>query len=140
MSGALIPVRISPGRRAAGSALILFVGLLNFHIPHFLIETGKTAAFGSSALEVVFGLNVLAAVVAAAGIAAGRRWPWLLGIAVVVLSIGLYAAQETVGLAGLPKQWFEPSRIVALVAEVVFLWLATPLVRTPTMRATLAGG
>ena len=77
---------------------------------------------------------MLGAVVAAAGIALGVRWGWLLGILIVGVCIALYLAQETVGLPGLPQNWWEPSRIVALVLEAPFVVLARHQVVTEAGR------
>jgi hypothetical protein len=105
-------------------ALIVLVGLLNFHIPHFLIETAKPSAVGSGLLETVFLLNLVGSLAAAAGISMDARWGWLFGIGIATLSFVLYLAQETVGLPGLPQMWLEPSRIVALTLEAVFMIVA----------------
>lgn len=86
-----------------GTILIIIIGLLNFHIPHFLIETGNASASGSRLLEVVFMVNLSGALGAAVGISGSARWGWLLGIVVAIASVILYLAQETVGLPGLPK-------------------------------------
>jgi hypothetical protein len=115
MSAASNPVKVS------GMVLIVVVGLLNFHIPHFLIEPTPHASY---LLEVALLANVLGAVVAALGIFLGHRWGWLLGIVIAVISVTLYIAQETVGLPGLPKMWWEPSRLVALLVEGLFLVVA----------------
>ena len=72
----------------------------------------------------VFIANLLGAVIAGAAIWRNRRWGWLLGVFVVGLSFVLYLAQETVGLPGLPKNWWEPSRIVSLVVEALFIVVA----------------
>jgi len=108
----------------AGVVLVVLVALLNFHIPHFFIEAGKTSAAGSGLLEVAYAINLLGAVVAAGGIVVNARWGWLLGVAVAALSFTLYLAQETVGLPGLPKMWLEPSRIVSLILEAGFVFVA----------------
>jgi hypothetical protein len=110
--------------RTLGAVLILVVGLLNFHLPHFLLEAARPSDSGSVLLELALLANVLGAVVAAAGIAANVRWGWLLGILIVGVSVGLYVAQETVGLPGLPQNWWEPSRILSLVIEALFVVLA----------------
>ena len=113
------------GRRTVlGAVLILIIGLLTFHIPHFLLEPGKATGLASAVLEVVLLANGLAAVVAAIGIALGRPWGWRLGGAVAVFSVLLWLAQETIGLPGLPRQWGEPSRIGALLLEAAYLALA----------------
>jgi hypothetical protein len=62
--------------------------------------------------------------IAAFGIFRNRRWGWLLGILLASISFVLYLAQETVGLPGLPKVWWEPSRIVSLMVEGFFVVLA----------------
>jgi hypothetical protein len=61
----------------------------------------------------------------------GTRWGWILGIVIASVAIGLYLAQQTVGLPGLPKNWVEPSRIVALVIQALFVALATRQLRWP---------
>jgi hypothetical protein len=109
--------------KGVGIVLIVVVGLLNFHVPHFLLECAATAG-NETTLEWVFLANLLGAVVAAVAIWRNRRWGWLLGVCIVGLSFVLYLAQETVGLPRLPKNWLEPSRIVALIVEALFLVLA----------------
>jgi hypothetical protein len=66
---------------------------------------------------------LLGAVAAAVGIYRNLRWGWLLGIIIVGVSFVLYLTQETVGLARLPKMWLEPSRIVSLIVEALFVAL-----------------
>ncbi len=104
--------------------LIVIVGLLNFHSPHFLIESPKYSGFAGYILEFILLANVLGAAIAAVGIYRNRRWGLLLVIVIACISILLWLAQETVGLPGLPKMWLEPSRIVALIVEVLFVVLA----------------
>jgi hypothetical protein len=72
----------------------------------------------------VYAINLLGALVAAAGISVNARWGWLVGVAIAALSFTLYLAQETVGLPGLPKIWLEPSRIVSLIVEAGFVFVA----------------
>lgn len=107
-----------------GAVLIALTGLLNFHVPHFLLEAPRVAGPASSLLELVFLANLLGALLAAAGIAFRRRRGWLLGLLVAGVSVLLYLAQETVGLPGLPQNWLEPSRLLALVIEGSFIALA----------------
>lgn len=114
----------SPRLAAPGVVLILMIGLLNFHVPHFLLEPGRATGLASAVLEVILLANVLAAVGAALGIAVGRAWGWRLGVAVALFSVLLWLAQETIGLPGLPRQWGEPSRIVALLLEAAYVALA----------------
>jgi hypothetical protein len=126
--------------KAAGIVLIVVVGLLNFHIPHFLIQS-PASDFASVLLELVFVINVIAAAVAAVGIYRNGRWAWFPGLAVVGLSILLYLLQETVGLPGLPRAWLEPSRLVSLLVELVFAALAvSQLARRPGPTPGQPGG
>jgi hypothetical protein len=99
------------------------VGLLNFHLPHFLLERVPTAG-DAAYLEWVYLANLLGAVIAAVAVWRNRRWGWVLGVLVVGLSFVLYLAQETVGLPGLPKNWGEPSRIVSLIVDALFILVA----------------
>jgi hypothetical protein len=101
-----------------GLLLVLATGLLNFHVPHFLLESSTSFDFAARLLELLFVVNLLGAIAAAVGIAGGARWGWLLGIVVAAVSFLLSLAQETVGLPGLPQSWSEPSRIVAVFIEV----------------------
>jgi uncharacterized membrane protein YhdT len=117
---------VSKRAKWAGIVLIVLVGLLNFHVPHFLLEAPKDFGAASTLLELVLFVVLLGAVVAAVGIFANLRWGWLLGLLIAALSVVLYLAQETVGLPGLPKNWWEPSRIVSLLVEGLFVVLAVP--------------
>jgi len=114
---------VSTTAKTLGIVLIVIVGLLNFHVPHFLLER-PTSDGDAAYLEWVFLANLLGAVIAAVAIWRNRRWGWLLGVLVVGLSFVLYLAQETLGLPGLPKNWGEPSRIVSLIVEAVFILVA----------------
>ncbi len=58
------PRPVSTRGKALGIALIVIVGLLNFHLPHFLLERSP-AAGDTGYLEVVFLANLLGAVIAA---------------------------------------------------------------------------
>ncbi len=110
--------------KVLGILLIVIIGLLNFHIPHFLLESRNTSSASSDLLELVLLANVIGALVAAVGILRDVRWAWYVGVVVVGIAVVLYLAQETVGLPGLPKAWLEPSRIVALLVEALFVILA----------------
>jgi hypothetical protein len=109
---------------SVGITLIVIVGLVNFHIPHFLLEGRTEFSAAEYLLEFILLVNVIAALIAAFGIYRGRRWGWVLGIGVSVFSAFLWLAQETVGLPGLPQQWFEPSRIASFVVEASFVAIA----------------
>ena len=118
--------------------LIVVVGLLNFHIPHFLIEPALDGSYATYLLELALLVNVLGAVIAAVGIYLGHRWGWLLGVVIAAISVVLYVVQETVGLPGLPKMWLEPSRLLALLIEGLFVVLAGRQVATAS-GSTLGG-
>ena len=114
---------VSKRVRTLGIVLIVIVGLLNFHLPHFLLESTTSFSSATYLLEFVLLVNLLGAVIAAVGMYRNLRWGWLLGILIVGVSFVLYLAQETVGLPGLPKMWWEPSRIVSLIVEALFVVL-----------------
>ncbi len=114
---------LSTRPKTLGIVLIVIVGLLNFHLPHFLLE--RAASDGDAAyLEWVFLANLLGAVIAAVAVWRNRRWGWWLGVVVVTLPFVLYLAQETVGLPGLPKNWWEPTRVVSIIVETLFIVVA----------------
>ena len=116
--------------------LIVFVGLLNFHVPHFLLEASTRLDVAAYALALGLSGLVLGALVAVAGIWQDARWGWQLGIVVAGTAIALYVAQETVGLPGLPRAWLEPSRLVALGLDLGFIGLAcSRLGSRPALRA-----
>src|SRR5437870_958428 len=71
---------VSKRAKGTGIVLIVLVGFLNFHVPHFLLESPKSFGSASSLLELVLLAILLGAVVAAVGIYRNRRWGWLLGI------------------------------------------------------------
>jgi hypothetical protein len=116
--------------KSLGIVLIVLTGLLTFHPPHFLVEAGRhPSSVGSALLEVVLAVNLGAAVLAAVGIARNARWGWVLGVVIASLAVGLYLAQQTVGLPGLPRDRWEPSRIVSLVVEALFIAVAVRQLR-----------
>lgn len=94
-----------------------------------MIETHKNPGNTSSVLEFVLFLNVLCALISAFGIYGNKKWGWYLGIFIVCISFVLWIVQETIGLPGLPKMWFEPSRIVALIIEAGFVIVVYQAVR-----------
>jgi len=118
------PTSTSARVRTLGIVLIVVIGLLNFHIPHFFLESASTLGAPSILLELILLANVTVALIAAVGILRDQRWGWLLGMLVVGIAVVLYATQETVGLPGLPQNWRVPSRIVAVLVEAFFVILA----------------
>ena len=117
-------VTATNGLKVTGIILIVITGLLNFHPPHFLLESHKS--FGATPSSIEFGLFmlVIAALVSVSGIYKNLQWGWILGVVVSITSVLLWLAQETIGLPGFPKMWFEPSRIVALAIEIAFVVIA----------------
>ena len=115
---------VSKRARWAGIVLIVIVGLLNFHLPHFLLEPPKDIGYAAYLLESVLLAYLLGALVAAGAIYRNVRWGWFLGVLIAAVSFVSYIAQETVGLPGLPKNWLEPSRLVSLIVEGSFVVLA----------------
>jgi hypothetical protein len=109
--------------------LILITGLLNFHIPHFLTESNHLTGV-SNAIEVTYLINLLAVLAAAVGLYCDQHWGWTLGVLVALFSAFLWLLQKTVGLPGLPRTWLEPSRIVSLIIEGLFLLYAYRYFRT----------
>jgi hypothetical protein len=71
-------------------------------------------------------LTVAGSVIAALAIGYNRRFGWIIGIGigVVVVSWFLYALQETVGLPGLSRTWWEPTRLMSLAFSVLFMVVA----------------
>jgi uncharacterized membrane protein YhdT len=110
--------------RTFGVILIAIVGLLNFHIPHFLLEPVAHSDYASRILELALLANLIGGVIAALGVYRVMRWGWMLGVYIASFSIFLYLLQETIGLPGLPQAWSEPSRIASLIVDVLFLVLA----------------
>ena len=117
--------------KTLGIVLIVVTGLLTFHPPHVLLEGRHPSNAAASLLEIGLAVNLVAALVAAVAIWRGTRWGWILGIVIASVAIGLYLAQQTVGLPGLPKNWVEPSRIVALVIQALYIALAIGQLHRP---------
>jgi hypothetical protein len=108
-----------------GIVLIVVTGLLTFHPPHFLLEAGRhPSTAGSGVLEIGLAVHLLGCLVAAVGVARTASWGWLLGIMLAGAAIVLYLTQQTIGLPGLPHNWTEPSRLVALAVQAAFIAVA----------------
>ena len=115
---------ITTRTKMLGAAVIMIVGLFNFHIPHFVLERSPDSGARASWLELLFLAVVLGAVVAAIGIWRASRWGWLIGVLVVAVAVALYVIQESLGLPGMPQNWFEPSRIASLIFDALFIAVA----------------
>lgn len=115
------------GRRAKwpGIVLIVLVGLLNFHVPHFLLESHSSTGSASTLLELVLFANVLGAVVAAFGIWRNRRWGWHLGLLIAALSFVLYSFSGDGGTARASEELGgTEAGLVSLLVEGLFAILA----------------
>lgn len=115
--------------RWGGIVLIIVVGVLGLHLPHYLAETGSPVGYAGYPGWVLVAV-MAAAVVAAVAIGRNFRFGWLLGTAVAALSCVLYVVQETVGLPGLSQTWWEPTRLLSLLLAVLFVVLAARRLRT----------
>ncbi len=72
----------------------------------------------------LFYANGLGALLAAYGIARGRRWGWTLGLFIAAGSFVLYVASRTVGLPLIPPEpedWLEPLGVASLTAEALYI-------------------
>lgn len=107
--------------KASAAVLLVAIGLLNFHVPHFLLESPRHFDGAALVLMAVLVVNLVCSVTAAIGMIRGANWGWLLGLATATVGLALYVAQETVGLPGLPKNWWEPSRLLTLILEIWYL-------------------
>jgi hypothetical protein len=99
--------------RWAGIGLIIVVGLLGLHLPHYLAEAGSPGDYAACRGPILV-LTMFGSVIAALAIGYNRRFGWIVCIGVVVVSWLLYAMQETVGLPGHSRTWWEPTRLMSL--------------------------
>jgi hypothetical protein len=115
MTGVL---RVSERVKWAGIVLIVLVGMVH------LVESPEYFGFATY-LGLAFVANTLGSLLAAVGIYRHQRWGWLLGLLIAALSFVLYVISRSVGLPGLPhKEWLEPTGIVSVLAEILFVVLA----------------
>lgn len=116
-----------------GAYLISFVGLLH------LLLAGEHFGFAAY-LGVLFLANFVAAAVSAVGIAwTGRKWAWMLGVAVAGGALVALAYSRTLGLPGYPdgvRQWFNFAAWMALAFELSFL-AVVPLALTKRGKSLL---
>ncbi|WP_353365907.1 hypothetical protein [Mycobacterium sp.] len=105
-----------------GIGLIIVVGFLGLHLPHYLAEARSPGDYAGYPGPILV-LTVAGSVIAALAIGYTRRFGWIVGIGVVVVSWLLYALQETVGLPGLSRTWWEPTRLMSLAFSALFVLL-----------------
>jgi hypothetical protein len=117
-------VAVTRAARWAGILLLLVVGLLGLHVPHYLAEAASPLDYVSYPGLVLVAMMV-AVVVAVVAIGRDRRLGWWLGIGVAAVSVVLYLVQETGGLPGLSQTWWEPARLFSLLLAALFVLLAT---------------
>lgn len=114
-----------------GAYLISFVGLLH------LLLSGEHFGYAPY-LGLLFLANFIGASISAVFIArTGRRWAWLLGVAVAGGALVALAYSRTLGLPGYPdgvRQWFNFAAWMALAFELSFL-AVVPLALTSRGRA-----
>ncbi len=99
-------------------AVIVVIGLV--HLAMVSQEYGETPYMG-----ILFGINFVAALIAAVGIYRHETWGWLLGVAIALGSLVGYVLSRTVGLPGMEiEAWLQPLGILSLVVEIAFIGLA----------------
>lgn len=116
--------------RTTGIALLVVIGLLGLHLPHYLAETAAPADYARYPGLVLIAMTAATAV-AIVAIGLGRRAGWLLGTIVAVLSCVLYVVQEVGGLPGLSQAWWEPTRLFSLLLAALFVVIAVRQLHTP---------
>ena len=109
--------------RWAGIGLIIVVGLLGLHLPHYLAEAGSPGDYAAWPGPTLV-LTMVGSAIAALAIGYNRRFGWIVGIGVVVVSWLHYAMQETVGLPGFSRTWWEPTRLMSLAFSGLFVVVA----------------
>ncbi|MGH3797941.1 MAG: hypothetical protein ACRDSP_24010 [Pseudonocardiaceae bacterium] len=109
--------------------MILLIGLLGLHLPHYLVETASPTGYATYP-GLIPAATMIGAVITAVALGRNRRFGWQLGTGVAVVSVLLYAVQETIGLPGLSQTWWEPTRLLSLLLAALFL-VDRPLRRGP---------
>src|ERR671921_856461 len=117
-------MRVQGMLKLAAMVLIVVVGLVHLvgAPPHY-----RWAPY----LGVGFVVNLIGALVAAAGIYRDALWGWLLGALVAGGALVMYVVSRSVGLPGFEHavgRWSGPLGILSLVVEALFitvflLWL-----------------
>ena len=99
-------------------AIILLIGIIHLYLAQQ--EYDETAYMG-----ILFGINFIAAIIAAVGIIRHATWGWLLGVGIAAGSLLGYILSRTVGLPGMEiEEWLQPLGILSLVVEVAFISMA----------------
>ena len=112
------------------SKIIVALAMLAILVTGAIHAKDASDAWGDAHYKgVLFALNGLGALLSAVGIWLGARsWGWGLGLLIAAGSIVGYIASRTVGLPGLPAEpdaWLEPLGVASLIAEGLFIALAT---------------
>jgi hypothetical protein len=98
-------------------AIIVLIGLVHLYMAPQ--EYGEVAYMG-----ILFGINFVAAIIAAVGIFRQSTWGWLLGVGIAIGSLIGYVLSRTVGLPGMEiEEWLTPTGVFSLLVEGVFLLL-----------------
>ena len=97
--------------------LILLIGVIHLYmLPQ---EYGETAYMG-----ILFGINFVAAIIAAVAIFRRNIWGWLLGVGIAFGSLLGYVLSRTIGLPGMEiEAWLSPVGVLSLLAELLFIAL-----------------
>jgi hypothetical protein len=99
-------------------AVIVVIGIV--HLLMAPQEYGETPYMG-----ILFGINFIAALIAALGIYRHETWGWLLGVAIAAGSLIGYVLSRTVGLPGIEiEEWLQPVGILSVAVEVIFILAA----------------
>ena len=98
-------------------AIIAIIGLVHLYMAPQ--EYGEVPYMG-----ILFGINFIAAIIAAVGIYRHENWGWLLGVGIALGSLVGYVLSRTVGLPGMEiEEWLQPVGVLSLAVEVVFVLL-----------------
>jgi hypothetical protein len=98
-------------------AIIVIIGLVHLYMAPQ--EYGEVAYMG-----ILFGINFIAAIIAAVGIHRQSNWGWLLGVGIAIGSLFGYVLSRTTGLPGMEiEEWLSPTGVLSLVVEGIFLIL-----------------
>lgn len=119
--------------------LLIWVGIILIVLTGLIHFVDAPDSFDEATYKgVLFLANGAGALLAAAGIWAGKRWGWTLGLLVAVGALAGYVASRTVGMPGIPAEpdaWFEPLGIASLVAEGLFSLVALSSLRAANVPA-----